>query len=116
MNIYRMLWAVMASALVVFFALTRILPPGEADGSALNTVLPGLAVADLALSFVIPKMVVRGREGPGAQLSSLAVALAICESVALMGMVLHLITGWEHAWTLFLMAGLGMLLHFPRGN
>ncbi len=116
MNTNRILWAAMASSLIAFFVITQVVPPGTTDGSVLNIALPVLAVVDLGLSFVIPRLLVQFQDQPVAGTrGALLLALAICESVALMGLILHLTTGWPYAWTLFVLGGLGMLLHFPRG-
>ena len=115
MDTNRILWAAMASSLIALFIITQVVPPGAADGSVLNIVLPVLAIVDLGLSFVIPRMLVQFQEQPVAGTrGALLLALAICESVALMGLILHMTTGWPYSWTLFVLGGLGMLLHFPR--
>ena len=117
MNTNRILWAVMASSLLACFVITQVIPPGIGDGSVLNIVLPLLAIVDGGLSFVIPRLLVQFQDQPVAGTrGALLLALAICESVALMGLILHITTGWPYAWTLFVLGGLGMLLHFPRGH
>ena len=86
MDTNRILWAAMASSLLAFFVITRVIPPGAADGSVLDIALPVLAVVDLGLSFVIPRILVQFQEQPVAGTrGALLLALAICESVALMG-------------------------------
>ncbi len=115
MDTNRILWAGMASSLIAFYVITQVVPPGRTDGSILNIALPVLAIVDLGLSFVIPRLLVQVREQPVAGTrGALLLALAICESVALMGLILHITTGWPYAWTLFVLGGIGMLLHFPR--
>jgi hypothetical protein len=109
MNQARIVWAAMASSVLMLFVMTRsALPPGNADGSVLNLALTLVALADLGLSFVIPKMVKLPPQ------PAMLVALALCESAALFGLVLHVTTGWPNAWMLFALGGFGMLLHFPR--
>jgi hypothetical protein len=109
MNQARILWAAMASSVLILFAMTRsALPPGNADDSILNLALTLVAIADLGLSFVIPKVMKLPRQ------PAMLIALALCESTALFGLVLHVTTGWPNAWMLFALGGFGMLLHFPR--
>ena len=116
MDFNRIIWAAMVSSLAGFFALTLFLAPGTQDGSVLNLILPVVAVVDLALSFVVPKLLLAGKTGVEARPAANLIGLALCEAVALMGFVLHLTTGWPYAWTLFLIGGAAMLLHFPRSG
>ena len=109
MNQARILWAAMASSVLILFAMTRsALPPGNADDSILNLALTLVAITDLGLSFVIPKVMKLPRQ------PAMLIALSLCESTALFGLVLHVTTGWPNAWMLFALGGFGMLLHFPR--
>jgi len=109
MNQARILWAAMASSVLILFAMTRsALLPGNAAGSILNLALTLVAITDLGLSFVIPKVMKLPRQ------PSMLIALSLCESTALFGLVLHVTTGWPNAWMLFALGGFGMLLHFPR--
>ncbi len=102
-----MLWAVMASSVLMIFAVMMSLTPGDSNGEVLNLALPLVAVADVVLSFFIGRVMPRKRQ-------AMLVALAMCESAALLGLVLHVTTGWTYAWTLFALAGAGLVLHFPR--
>ncbi len=76
--------------MIAFFVITRVIPPGTTDGSVLNVALPLLAVVDLGLSFVIPRLLVQFQDQPVAGTrGALLLALAVCESVALMGLLPH---------------------------
>ncbi len=115
LRLERMLWAMMLGSIVVFFFIAKFEPPGTSDGAALNVLLPVLAVTEVALSFIVPSLMRRGRaRTPELRRTQLLIALVFCEAAVLMGFVLHTSTGWPYAWTLFLLGGVGMLLHFPR--
>lgn len=107
MNQTRMLWMTMMSSLLALSVVLLMVPPGTTANDLLVVVLPLVAVVDVALSFVVGRVVPDKR-------AAMLVALAMCESSALLGIVLHLTTGWPYAWTLFALAAAGMLLHFPR--
>jgi len=117
LRVERILWAMMLSSVIVLFGVAQMQPPGKQDGSSLEFVFPALALMQVALSFIIPRLAMaQAKDLATARRSRLVLALAFCEAAALMGFVLYITTGWPYSWTLFLLGGLAMILHFPRGE
>lgn len=114
------IWGAQLMALVMFFALTRIVPrefDADADNRAL---LLGLAAASLSafgLSFVLKAKLISqsaAQQRPDLATSAYIIAFALCESAALFGLVAHFVTGARESLYFFAPAALGLALHFPR--
>jgi hypothetical protein len=112
------IWVMQFVTLIVFFALTRIIevaarPNDEALRFQLFDVLGG---ASLALSFVVKRMLLRRAvvtQRPDVTTTAYVIAFALCELAAIMGLVNYLISGVPIV-LLFVLAAVGLLLHFPR--
>lgn len=112
------IWAAQFVTLIVFFALTRIIevaarPNDDALRFQLFDVLGG---ASLALSFVVKRMLLRRAvvtQRPDVTTTAYVIAFALCELAAIMGLVNYLISGVPIV-LLFVLAAVGLLLHFPR--
>lgn len=114
------IWGAQLMALVMFFALTRIVAR-EFDADADNCVLLlALAVASLSafgLSFVLKAKLISqaaAQQRPDLVTSAYVIAFALCESAALFGLVAHFVTGARESLYFFAPAALGLALHFPR--
>ena len=83
----------------------------------LTIVLLGLGFLGLALSFIIKKFFLAksvAQQDLKLVQQAYIVALALCESAALFGMLIHFAAGSIYSYIGFVFAVVGMLLHFPR--
>ena len=120
----RILWGAQLMTVGLFVLITRVTRP---DPGRLDAVLPdnptllyGLAAAGLtavASSFALKSIFFRRaaeQQQPGQAQTGLVLALALCETAALLGLVAMFVTWDDRAYLLFALGALGMLLHFPR--
>jgi hypothetical protein len=104
---------------VLGFLLMAVLIPANAaaDNPALAIVLIGMGFTSLVISFVIKRtFLAKSVAMQDLKLVQQAyiVALALCESAALFGLLIHFATGSVYYYAGFALAIVGMLLHFPK--
>jgi hypothetical protein len=83
----------------------------------LTVVLICVGLVPASLSFLLKQIILaRSVERQRIELVQVAyvVAWALCEIPALLGLVDHFVTGSSYYYLAFLVAGLGVLLHFPQ--
>ena len=112
------IWAMQFVTLVVFVALTRFVevaarPGDDALRFQLFDVLGGAA---FALSFVLKHILLkraRVTQRPDVATTAYVVAFPLCELAAIFGLINYFISGVPIV-LLFVLAAVGLLLHFPR--
>jgi hypothetical protein len=111
------IWAFLFLSVGGFFLLTKLAPSqSKADDAVLPLVLVAAAFSMVVLSFVLKKsFLAKSVAQQDLRLVSQAyiVALALCESAGLFGLLIHFINGSVYYYAAFGLAWLGMLLHFP---
>jgi hypothetical protein len=118
---YRVLliiWAAQVVALVIFFLLgLLVLRSPETGELTLFWVLAGLSVALVAVSLAVKHKffaeAVEKQNMATVQQGQIA-AIALCEAAGLFGLLSRAITGTRYFYLPFVVAALGMVLHFPR--
>ena len=119
----RILWAAFVAS-VGLYALVAYLaaPVNEAGGaggeeSPLIYIFFALGLSSIAASYLLRQnfygKAERERQ-PALVQTGLIVALALCEVAALLGLVALFALGNPLAYSLFVLAVVGQLLHFPR--
>ena len=120
----RILWAAFLGAVGLFFLVTRLAHPDDETvaemGGGNMTLL--YVLATLALSTVVASFVLKAvfysraaaQQQPGVLQTGFIVAMALCESAVLFGLVAVFITWNDYAYLLFALGALGEVLHFPR--
>lgn len=119
-NSLLIVWAALATSVVLYFVITKAVlqPPAEGD-PALAWILAAMGVAALAASFVLKNLFLAraaAQRNAGLLRTAFLLAFALAEVPALMGMISFLVTGWEYSWVMFVIAAIGFGLHFPRRN
>ena len=125
LRVMRTLWVVFLVTIGLFFLVTYVSRPdaetraeaAAGDGSA--TIL--LVLAALALSSVVASVVVKAsfyrraaeRQHPGMLQTGFVVAIMLCETAVLLGLVGVFVTWNDYAYGLFALGALGEALHFP---
>jgi len=104
---------------VVGFAVMTVLIPSNAHGDdrVLPIVLAGLSLLNLGLSFVLKRSFLAqsvAKQDLALVLKAYIVALALCESAGLFGLLIHFATGSAYFYFAFAVALVGMGLHFPK--
>lgn len=117
-QVLLILWGAQMLALAAFFLLALfIFERKEAGDATLFWILSGLSVMLVAASFTVKqKLFARAVENQSvAQVQQgQIVAIALCEAAGLFGLLARAITGTPYFYLPFIIAALGMLLHFPN--
>ena len=114
------IWGAQLMALVMFFALTRIVGrefDPDADNRVLLIALAATSLLAFGLSFVLKAKLISqsaAQRRPDLATSAYIIAFALCESAAIFGVVAHFVTGARESLYFFAPAALGLALHFPR--
>ena len=104
---------------VLGFLLFTVLVPSNATGDnmVISIVLIVFGCFNVSLSFKFKRALIKKSiETQDLQFVSRAyiAALALCESAALFGIVIHFVTGSASFYVAFAVGLIGMLLHFPQ--
>ena len=116
-NTLRIIWLAVVSVLVLIFIVTRLVKPETANLKMLFWILLALGRMDLVASFIIKQALLKKaflQQKVEMVRSAYIVAFALCESVALVGLVAHFVTGVEQYYFLFVLSGFGIMLHKPQ--
>jgi hypothetical protein len=111
------IWFGIFMSFVGFFVLTRLSPVEPTENRSLALALSSLGLAPVALSFLLKQKLldkaVQNKNVIAVQ-QAYVLAYALCEAAALLGVLCHFLTGSTYYYAGFIIAGLGMLLHFPK--
>lgn len=105
------LWAAMLVSCLLFLFILRLLPAGEAD-APIFPVLAAIAIVNVAASFPVRRRV-QARSDEAATMQGLVIALVLCESAAILGIVAHVTSGHPYSQYLVVAALVGEVLHYP---
>jgi putative exporter of polyketide antibiotics len=107
-------------SVLLYLVLALIVPgaePESAQGRVVTFALTAAGVFLAIISFAIKQKFIaqaEAQQSPGLFQTGLIISLALCEAAALLGLLDHFVTGNPYYFVLFIVAILGMLLHFPR--
>ncbi len=99
--------------MVTLFAMT---PRQEPGSKLLSFVFAAVATLAVILSFPLKQKLLRRsveKQDPAAVQTAFTLAWAMCEVSALLGIVEYSVVGTRDYLALFLLAAVGMILHFP---
>ncbi|MBA3767668.1 MAG: hypothetical protein H0W99_11905 [Acidobacteria bacterium] len=113
------LWFMILMSVGFMFFLTLVIQRPAAGGgdNTLLWVFAAVSIFPFLLSFVIKrKLLVQSvREQKIALVqSAMIVAVALCESVSLFGMMVYFTTTTPYYYVFFIVSVIGILLHMPR--
>jgi hypothetical protein len=102
----------------VYFVLIRLVPPNApAPNPALDTTLLVMAAGLVAVSFPLESRIRGPQEeirNPPRERTAQILGLTLCESAALLGVVLHFTTGSPRDQLIVAIGIAGLLLHYPK--
>lgn len=121
----RILWVVFLVIVGLFFLVTYLSRPEEwwrakvegQDNTTLLFVLTAVALSSVVASFVLKATFYRRaaeRQQPALLQTGFIVAIMLCETAVLLGVVSVRTTWNDYAYGLFALGALGEALHFPR--
>jgi predicted MFS family arabinose efflux permease len=112
------IWFSLMMSISIFLVLTTMIPGNTAEpNTTLSFALIGAAfmvvVGSVPIKQRFVKRAIEKRDVALLQ-SGYVFSFALCEAAALLGLVNHFVTGSSYYYFSFALAGLGMLLHFPK--
>ena len=116
-NTLRIIWLAVVSVLVIIFVVTRLVKPETASLKMLFWILLALGLMDLAASFIVKQVLLKkafAQQKVEMVRSAYIIAFALCESIALFGLIAHFVTGVEQYYFFFVLSGFGIMLHKPQ--
>jgi len=111
------IWAGIFFSVAGFLLLTIMVPSKAQPDTVLPMVLIGVGFANVVLSFILKKFLLAkslAQQDLKLVQQAYIVALALCESAALLGLLVHFLTGSVYYYAAFAIGVIGMLLHFPK--
>lgn len=112
-----MLWFSMSMSVLMFFVIVKFIPATPQTNVKLSLILNSLGIVPVGLSFLLKQRIleqaVTEQRIERVQIAHV-LAWALCEMSALLGLLDHFLNGSPYYYVGFVLAALGMLLHFPR--
>ena len=111
------LWFAICMSVLVFFALTRLAPVAAIENTTRALAFSSLGLVPVALSFLLKQRALAksvATQRLDLVQSAYVLSFALCESSALLGLLDHFTTGSSYSYFAFVIAGIGLLLHFPQ--
>ncbi|OLD61931.1 MAG: hypothetical protein AUI83_00300, partial [Armatimonadetes bacterium 13_1_40CM_3_65_7] len=111
------LWLAICMSVLMFLALSRLAPVTAAENPMLTLALNSLGLVPVGLSFLLRQRALAksvATQRLDLVQSAYVLSFALCESSALFGLVVHFTTGSNYSYSAFVIAGIGLLLHFPQ--
>jgi F0F1-type ATP synthase membrane subunit c/vacuolar-type H+-ATPase subunit K len=120
----RILWGIFLTTVGLYVLVTvfarpseEVLREGGRDNPALLMILAVAGLSTVSISFVVKRHFygrAAERQDPAVFHQGFILAIVLCETAVLFGLVGLFITWNTYAYLLFVLGALGMLLHFPR--
>lgn len=116
-QVFLILWIAISISVGVLFALAVFLPGSGTANETLSFALLGMAFVTMVTSLVIKQQMVKKaieQQQVAALLNAYVVGFALSESAAIFGLLDHFVSGSGYYRFSFVMAAIGLLLHFPK--
>jgi hypothetical protein len=116
-RVFLILWVAILSSIGILFALAWFTPSSGNADQIFSIVLLGLGFATVTTSFVFKQQMLKKaieKQQLQALMSAYVVSFALCESAALFALMDHFTTGSGYYRFGFILAAIGMMLHFPK--
>ena len=110
------LWFAICMSVFMFLVFIYFKPVPANENRQLTLALNTLGLLPVALSFLLKqKVLAKSVESQRLDLvqQGYVLSFALCESSALLGVLDHFTTGSRYYYFAFLIAGIGLVLHFP---
>jgi hypothetical protein len=116
-RVFLILWVAILVSIGILFALALFIPSSGKGDQTFSIILLGLGFATVSTSFVFKQQLLKKaieKQQLQALMSAYIVSFALCESAALFALMDHFTTGSGYYRFGFILAAIGMVLHFPR--
>jgi len=116
-RVFLILWIAILVSVGLLFTFALFTPSSGEANPTFSIVLLGLGFATVTTSFVYKQLMVKKaieKQQLQALMSAYIVSFALCESAALFALMDHFTTGSGYYRFGFILAAIGMVLHFPK--
>jgi len=116
-RVFLILWIAILISIGILFGLALFIPSSGKPNQTFSIVLLGLGFATVTTSFVFKRQMLKKaieKQQIQALMSAYIVSFALCESAALFALMDHFTTGSGYYRFGFILAAIGMVLHFPK--
>jgi hypothetical protein len=116
-RVVLILWIAILISVGILFSLAVFTPSSGTANQMLSFALLGTGFTTVTVSLLLKQQMVRKaieKQQVQALLSAYIIGFALCESAALFGLMDHFATGSGYYRFGFILAAIGMLLHFPK--
>jgi F0F1-type ATP synthase membrane subunit c/vacuolar-type H+-ATPase subunit K len=113
----RIIWLAILVSVIALFVVSRMVEAALSVPGVVFWVLLALGIFNFGVSFLLKQKLIRQaaeQRKPLIIRSAYIVALALCESIGILGLVAHLITGVEQYYFFFVLSSFGILMHKPQ--
>ncbi len=111
------LWFAMVSSVMMLAVLAQFIPASQTGDLKLSLILNTTGIVPLGMSFLLKQRILEQavtQQKLDLVQVAYVLAFALCEMAALLGLLDRLVGGARYYYVGFLLAELGLLLHFPR--
>jgi hypothetical protein len=116
-KVFLILWFAIFVSVILLVVLVLVAGSKGTPNLTLSYALFGIGSMTVLVSFLLKRQMVNkaiNSNDIAALQSAHIVALALCESAALFGVLDRFITASQTSWFLFAIAAIGIVLHFPK--
>ena len=116
-RVFLILWCAILISVGILFILAVFLRSSGKANQTFSLALLGIGIATVTASFVYKQQMLKKaieKQELQALMSAYIVSFALCESAAFFALMDHLSTGSGYYRFGFILAAIGMMLHFPQ--
>jgi hypothetical protein len=116
-KVFLILWFALLVSVMTLLVLALVAGGKGLPNPTLSYALLGVGSAIVLVSFLLKQTLAQKaitNNDIAALQSAQIIALALCESAAVFGVLDRFLTGSQTSWCLFAIAAIGILLHFPK--
>ena len=116
-RVFLILWMAILISVGILFTLAVFVPSSGKPNQTLSMALLGIGILTVTTSFVYKQQMLKKaieKQQLQALMSAYIVSFALCESAALFALMDHFTTGSGYYRFGFILAAIGMVLHFPK--
>lgn len=113
----RAIWLALLASLVAVFVVSRLVQTEQKDDKMLFWILLAVGIGSFGASFLLKQRMLKQaieQRKPEMVKNAYVVALALCDSIGMLGLVVHFAMGFEYYYFFFVLGGFGILMHKPQ--
>jgi hypothetical protein len=116
-RVILILWIAILISVGVLFALAVVIPSSGTANQTLSFAFLGIGLMTVTISLLLKQQMLKKaieRQQIQALLNACIIGFALSESAAIFGLMDHFLTGSGYYRFAFIIAAIGMFLHFPK--